>query len=213
MTGVQTCALPIYHRDYNGQRFSPLDSINKSNIKGMKLVFAVALGGTSRDDSLEATPLVEDGFMYVVDSSGIVSKIDVRSGNSGPIMWQMNPKQGKPDRNRGVALWGNLVISVTGYDGRVVATDKETGKVVWEKFILDQLEVGLTELTAAPLALKDAILVPSSGGDHGVRSWLAALDPATGNLLWKTMARTASSWSTPPATASNTHSTASADSF
>ena len=175
-----------HHRDYNGQRFSPLDFINKSNIKGMKLVFAVALGGTSRDDSLEATPLVEDGFMYVVDSSGIVSKIDVRSGNSGPIMWQMNPKQGKPDRNRGVALWGNLVISVTGYDGRVVATDKETGKVVWEKFVLDQSEVGLTELTAAPLALKDAILVPSSGGDHGVRSWLAALEPATGNLLWKT---------------------------
>jgi alcohol dehydrogenase (cytochrome c) len=66
-----------HHRDYNGQRFSPLDFINKSNIKGMKLVFAVALGGTSRDDSLEATPLVEDGFMYVVDSSGIVSKIDV----------------------------------------------------------------------------------------------------------------------------------------
>ena len=70
----------------------------------------MALGGSSKDDSLEATPLVEDGFMYVVDSSGIVSKIDVRSGMSGPIMWQMNPKQEKPDRNRGVALWNNLVI-------------------------------------------------------------------------------------------------------
>jgi alcohol dehydrogenase (cytochrome c) len=176
----------MHHHDFSGQRFSALDTIDKSNIKDMKLLFAVALGGSSRDDSLEATPLVEDGFMYVVDSSGVVSKIDVRSGMSGPIMWQMNPKQEKPDRNRGVALWNNLVISVTGYEGRVVATDKETGRVVWDKNLLDRSEVGLTELTAAPLALKDTILVASSGGDHGVRSWLASLDPKTGNVLWKT---------------------------
>ena len=49
----------------------------------------------------------------------------------------MDPGQGKPDRDRGVALWGNLVISVTGYDGRVIATDKETGRVVWDKNLLD----------------------------------------------------------------------------
>ena len=110
----------------------------------------MALGGSSKNDSLEATPLVEDGFMYVVDSWGIVSKIDVRSGTPGPIMWRMDPKQEKQDRNRGVALWNNLVISVTGYAGRVVATDKETGKVVWDKNLLDQDEV--VELTAAPLA-------------------------------------------------------------
>jgi alcohol dehydrogenase (cytochrome c) len=176
----------MHHHDFGGQRFSPLNTIDRSNIKNLKLLFAVALGGSSKDDSLEATPLVEDGFMYVVDSSGIVSKIDVRSGMSGPIMWQMNPKQEKPDRNRGVALWNNLVISVTGYGGRAVATDKETGRVVWDKNLLDQSEIGLTELTAAPLALKDAILVASSGGDHGVRSWLASLDPKTGNVLWKT---------------------------
>jgi alcohol dehydrogenase (cytochrome c) len=176
----------MHHHDFSGQRFSALDTIDRSNVKNLKLLFAVALGGSSKDDSLEATPLVEDGFMYMVDSSGIVSKIDVRSGVSGPIMWQMNPKQEKPDRNRGVALWNNLVISVTGYGGRAVATDKETGGVVWDKFLLDQSEVGLTELTAAPLALKDAILVASSGGDHGVRSWLVSLDPKTGNVLWKT---------------------------
>jgi alcohol dehydrogenase (cytochrome c) len=174
------------HHDFSGQRFSPLDAIDRSNIKNMKLLFAVALGGSSKDDSLEATPLVEEGFMYVVDSSGIVSKIDVRSGTSGPIMWRMDPKQERPDRNRGVALWNNLVFSVTGYAGRVVATDKETGKVVWDRNLLDQDEVGFTELTAAPLALKDTILVASSGGDHGVRSWLASLDPKTGTVLWKT---------------------------
>ena len=53
----------------------------------------------------------------------------------------------KPDRNRGVALWGNLVISVTGLDGRVIATDKESGKVVWDKNLHDQEGM---EITAAP---------------------------------------------------------------
>ena len=176
----------MHHHDYSAQRYSPLDTINRGNIANLRLLFAVALGGTSKDDSLEATPLVEDGFMYMADSSGIVSKIDVRSGTVGPIVWKMDPGQGKPDRDRGVALWSNLVISITGYDGRVIATDKETGKVVWDKNLLDKDEVGLTELSAAPLALKDAILVPASGGDHGTRSWIASLDPKSGNLLWKT---------------------------
>ena len=79
----------MHHHDYGGQRFSVLDAINRTNVKNLRLLFAVALGGTSKDDSLEATPLVEDGFMYVADSSGIVSKIDVRSGNSGRILWRM----------------------------------------------------------------------------------------------------------------------------
>ena len=70
----------------------------------------------------------------------------------------------KLDRNRGVALWGNLVISVTGQDGRVVATDKESGKVVWDKNLKDQTDL---ELTAAPLALKDQIVIGASGGDLG----------------------------------------------
>src|SRR6266436_4310118 len=170
------------HHDYSAQRFSSLDAINRTNVKNLKLAFAIGLGGTSNNESLEATPLVEDGFMYVVDSWGIVSKIDVRSGTSGPIVWQMNPKLEKQDRNRGVALWNNLVISVTGYEGRVIATDKETGKVVWDKNLLDQPDL---ELTAAPLALKDEIVVGGSGGDRGLRNWVAALDPKTGDVVWK----------------------------
>ena len=165
------------HHDYGAQRFSPLAIINKGNAKNLKLAFAVGVGGSSNNESLEAPPLVEDGFMYMVDSWGIVSKIDVRSGTAGPILWQMNPKLERQDRNRGVALWNNLVISVTGYAGRVIATNKETGAVVWDKNLLDQADL---ELTAAPLALKDVVLIGGSGGDRGLRNWLAALDPKTG---------------------------------
>jgi alcohol dehydrogenase (cytochrome c) len=172
-----------HHRDYAAQRHSPLDAINKSNVKTLRLAFAVPLGGKSAGESLEATPLVDDGFMYMVDSWGVVYKIDVRSGSTGTIVWKMDPKEANQDRNRGVALWGNLVISVTGYEGRVVATDKESGQVAWEKNLTDQADI---ELTAAPLALKDEILVGGSGGDRGLRGWLAALDPKSGEVKWKT---------------------------
>ena len=171
------------HHDYAAQRYSTLDAINKSNIKNLKLKFAVALGGSSGNESLEATPLVEDGFMYVVDGWGVVYKIDVRSGTAGHIVWKMDPGQEKLDRNRGAALWGNLVISITSYDGRVIATDKETGKAVWDKNLRDQPDI---ELTAAPLALKDSIIIGASGGDRGLRDWIASLDAKTGNLQWKT---------------------------
>jgi outer membrane protein assembly factor BamB len=97
----------------------------------------------------------------------------------------MDPGQQKPDRNRGVALWGNLVISVTGLDGRVIGTDKETGKIVWDTNLLDQEGM---EITAAPLALKDEVIIGGSGGDNGVRCWLASLDAKTGKLKWKTFA-------------------------
>ena len=123
----------MHHRDYGAQHFSPLDTINKSNVRNLKLAFAVALGGTSANENLLATPLVDDGLMYMVDAWGVVYKIDLRSGTMGRILWKMDPGQEKIDRNRGVALWGNLVVSVTSHDGRVIATDKETGKIVWDR--------------------------------------------------------------------------------
>ncbi len=172
------------HRTYNGQRYSPLDKINKANVKGLKLAYAVALGGSAPAENIEATPLVEDGFMYIVDQWAIVYKIDVRSGEQGRIVWRMDPGQEKPPTwsNRGVALSGNYVISVAGWPSRVIATNKDTGKVVWETNMQDQPAV---ELTAAPLAIKDKVLVGASGGDRGARDWIAGLDVQTGKVLWK----------------------------
>src|SRR3954471_8616722 len=171
------------HHDFGAQRFSQLAEINKSNVKGMRLLFAVALGGSSGNEALEGTPLVEDGFMYISDHWGVVYKIDVRDGKSGRIVWKMDPGQEKLDRNRGVALWNNLVISVASIDARVIATDKDTGKIVWEKNLRDSPDMFIT---AAPLALKDSIIIGASGGDRGVRNWIAAIDPKNGDILWKT---------------------------
>jgi alcohol dehydrogenase (cytochrome c) len=172
------------HRTYDGQRYSPLDKINTQNVKSLKLAYAVALGGTATNENLQATPLVEEGFMYIVDVWGIVYKLDVRSGETGRIVWRMDPKQEKaPLSNRGAALSGNLVISTASYPPRVIATDKESGKVVWDTNLSEgQVDV---QLTAAPLAIKDKIIIGAAGGDRGVRDYIAALDAKTGKLLWR----------------------------
>ncbi len=61
---------------YDGQRFSPLARIDKGNVKNLKLAYAVPLGGSAGDEWLEATPLFENGFIYVTDSWGVLYKID-----------------------------------------------------------------------------------------------------------------------------------------
>src|SRR6516225_4662348 len=153
------------HRTYDGQRFSPLARINRDNVKSLKLAYAVPLGGTAGDEWVEATPLAENGFLYVTDSWGVLYKIDGTSGDAGRIVWRMDPKQEKQANNRGAAFSGNLVISAANWSARIVATDKETGKVVWETNFADTPEV---ELSSAPLAINDKIIVGAAGGDQGV---------------------------------------------
>ena len=172
------------HRTYDAQRYSPLDKINKGNVKDLKLAYAVGIGGTSANENLEATPLAEDGFLYIVDQWGVLYKIDARSGRAGRIVWRMDPGQERvPLANRGAALWGNFVVTVANYPPRMIATDKDTGKVAWETNLGDgQADL---QFTAAPLAVKNKIILGAAGGDRGVRDFIVALDAATGRLAWR----------------------------
>ena len=174
------------HRTYDGQRFSPLGRINKANVKNLRLAYAVPLGGTAGMEVIHATPLVEDGFLYIVDGWGVLYKIDVSSGDAGRIVWRMEPKQEQQATNRGAALWGNYVITAANYPARIIATDKVSGKVAWEtNMVFGDAEL---RLTSAPLAVKDKIIVGAAGGDRGVRDWIAGLDAATGKVLWRKFA-------------------------
>jgi alcohol dehydrogenase (cytochrome c) len=173
------------HRTYDGQRFSPLARINRDTVRNLKLAYAVPLGGGAGNEFSNVTPLAEDGFLYITDSWNVLYKIDTRSGDVGRIIWRMDPKQDRQMRSRGAALWGNLVITGAGGFGnspRIIATDKETGKMVWETSFSDTPDV---TFTAAPLAIKDKIIVGAANGDQGVRDWIAGLDAATGKRLWR----------------------------
>src|SRR6201981_2531140 len=120
------------HRTYDGQRFSPLARINRDNVKALRLAYAVPLGRGGGNEFNEATPLAEDGFLYITDSWGVLYKIDATAGDAGRIVWRMDPKQERQAVNRGAAFWGNLVVSAANSPARMIATDKTTGKVVWE---------------------------------------------------------------------------------
>jgi alcohol dehydrogenase (cytochrome c) len=170
------------HRTYDGQRFSPLARINKDNVKGLKLAFAVPLTCTNGNEFIEATPLAEDGFLYISDSWGVLYKIDATAGDVGRIVWRMDPKQERQVANRGAAFWGNLVFSPASAPARIIATDKNSGKVVWETNLSDAERI---TITGAPLAIKDKIIIGASGGDSGARDWMAALDATSGKLLWR----------------------------
>jgi len=186
----------LHHKDFSAQRFSSLNQISSDNVSGLKVAWTLQLGGIEgggiwSHGGLEGTPIVEDGFMYATDGWGSVYKIDMHGGK-GRLVWKMDPKTDHDWAgavaccgvdNRGVALWGNLVVSHT-LDGRLIATNKDTGQVAWQVQVAnpDHGEV----VTGAPLVVKGVAITGVAGAEYGIRGWIAATDLATKKELWRT---------------------------
>ncbi|HEU4550163.1 MAG TPA: PQQ-dependent dehydrogenase, methanol/ethanol family [Rhizomicrobium sp.] len=173
---------PTYWGDYLGHHFSALDQITKANVGRLQAKWAAPLPGQS---TLESLPLVVDGVMYVSGPPGDVYAFDAKTGLQ---LWKfhrkqdiVNPYQINPS-NRGVAVLDGRVFFGT-LDDNLIALDAHTGRELWEVRIADTME-GFT-LTGAPLAVKDKIIMGSSGGEMGLRGFLDAYDPATGKRLWR----------------------------
>ncbi len=188
----------LHHGNYQGYRFSQLKDINADSVKNLKVAFTVALGGIEGGGSrykfgnLEATPIVEDGILYVPDGWGAVYAIDVSSGKKGTFRWKFDPAIDKAwagdvaccgINNRGVALWKDKVISIA-LDGRLFALNKATGEKVWERKIADPA-LGET-LTMAPLIVRDLAILGPAGGEFGIRGFIDATDLNTGKQAWRT---------------------------
>jgi alcohol dehydrogenase (cytochrome c) len=187
----------LHHGNYQGHRFSLLKEINADTVKNLKPAFTVALsgfqsGGRYAHGNLEATPIVEDGMMYVPDGWGSVYAINVSAGKKGAIKWKMDPGTDRAwagdvaccgVNNRGVALWKDKIISIS-LDGRMFATSKATGEVAWERKIADPA-IGET-LTIAPLVIHDLAIVGTAGGEFGIRGFIEATDLNTGKATWRT---------------------------
>ena len=179
-----------HHRDYTGQRFSPLDQISRdfrqetSSVAWTMRLGGIEGGGIWSHGGLEGTPIAENGFLYVTDGWGSVYRLDARGGR-GKLVWKMDPKTDHDWAgavaccgvdNRGVALWGDQVVSHT-LDGRMIATNKETGEVAWQRQVADP-EKGEV-VTAAPLVVKDLAITGVAGAEYGIRGWIAATDLKT----------------------------------
>jgi alcohol dehydrogenase (cytochrome c) len=185
-----------HHKNYSATRFSSLKEINKDNVKNLKVAWTMHLGGVEgggiwTHGGLEGTPIVENGMMYVTDGWGSVYKIDTHGGK-GNLLWKMDPKTDHDWAgavaccgvdNRGVALWDNFVISHT-LDGRLIATDKETGQVKWQKQVADPDKGEV--ITGAPLIVKNTAITGVAGAEYGIRGWIAATDLGTQKEVWRT---------------------------
>lgn len=165
------------------QRFSPLTKLNVDNVQELRPVWAFSFGG-EKQRGQESQPIIVDGVMYVSASYSRVFAIDARTGDE---IWEYNARL--PDGimpccdviNRGVAVYDNLVIFGT-LDARLVALDKDTGRVVWRKTVGDYQE-GYS-ITAAPLIINGNVITGVAGGEFGVVGKIEAYDAKTGNILW-----------------------------
>src|SRR5947209_8883130 len=186
----------LHHHDYSAHRFSPLSQINRENAKDLKVVWTMALGGLEgggiwTHGGLEGTPIAENGFLYVTDGWGSVYKLDTHGGR-GQLVWKMDPKTDHDWAgaiaccgvdNRGVALWGDKIISHT-LDGRIIATSKDTGDVAWQRQVADPDKGEV--VTGAPLVVKDMAITGVAGAEYGIRGWIAATDLKSGKEVWRT---------------------------
>ena len=177
--------------DYSSTRYSKLTQINRENVKNMRLVWALALGGMQdvgqNGPEAEINPLIDNGFMYTSDGWGTIYKIDARNPNKGEFVWVNDAgvrHEGNIPRTRGIALWEDLVIANLP-DGRVIALNRDSGEIVWDKKIAGINEFGGKErFNSAPITVEGKVLV-ANGVGSGTRGWVAALDARTGNELWR----------------------------
>src|SRR5438105_3614859 len=171
-----------YSGDYAGRRFSPLDQINKANAKTLvaKWVYQTAATG-----KLETTPLVVDGILYGTAQDDRAFALDARTGRPIWLYQRQLPNDIRPccgHVNRGVAILGDKVFLGT-LDAHVIALDSKTGSVIWDVSAFDY-KLGYS-FTAAPLAVKDLIVIGVSAGEYGVRGFIDAYAAATGARRWR----------------------------
>lgn len=171
----------MYRRTYDSQGFSPLAQIDTSNVKDLKPVWSFSTG---LREGHQAPPIVNNGYMYVSTPQNHVLALDARSGD---LIWRYQRElpedlfQFHPT-NRGVALYGNLVFLGT-LDASLVALDAVSGQVVWESEVEDYSRGYY--ITMAPLVVDGKVMVGVSGGELGIRGFVAAFDAQTGAPLWK----------------------------
>lgn len=171
-------------RDYHEQRFSPLSEINVDNVKDLGLAWYYDFN-TNR--GVEATPVVVDGVMYTTSSWSIVHAIDARTGRQ---LWSYDPQADRAQAfyaccdvvNRGPAVWGDKIF-VGVIDGRLIALDRASGKLVWETLTIDKSKP--YTITGAPRVVKGKVIIGNGGAEFGVRGYVSAYDAETGELAWR----------------------------
>jgi quinohemoprotein ethanol dehydrogenase len=173
-----------YGGSYQEDRFSPLDQINKSNVKDLGLAWSLDLGVMR---GVEASPLVVDGIMYLTGPWSVVWAVDLRKGE---VIWKHDPEVPREWGekaccdviNRGVALYKGDVFFGT-IDGRLVSLDAATGNKNWEKLTVDR-NLDYT-ITGAPRIVNGNVIIGNGGAEYNARGFVSAYSAENGDQVWR----------------------------
>jgi lanthanide-dependent methanol dehydrogenase len=174
-------------KDYANTRYSALDQIRIDNVKSLKVAWTFSTGYTRGH---EAAPLVVNGTMYVTSPfPNTLYALDLTKPG-GPLKWKYEPNPSPAAQgvaccdvvNRGAA-YSNGKIFFNTLDNQTVAVDANTGREVW-KTRLGDINKG-ESMTMAPIVVKGKVIVGNSGGEFGVRGYIAGLDENTGRIAWR----------------------------
>jgi PQQ-dependent dehydrogenase (methanol/ethanol family) len=167
--------------DYNQRRFYPGKQINTKNVKDLRVAWIFQ---TDIRESMETSPIVVNGVMYVTTSFDHLYALNAQTGEQ---LWHYKHDMGPitvyccGPNNRGAAVYGDKVYIAT-LDAKLDAVDAKTGKLVWSQQIADP-SLGYSE-TMAPTAVDGKILIGTNGGEYGIRGFVKAYDANDGKLLW-----------------------------
>ena len=171
-----------YNGGPGGSRYSPLTHINTRNASTLAPVWMFSLHNTN---NLQVTPVVSDGVMYVTAANECYA-LDAGSGRE---IWHYQRARtiglvgnAAGGINRGVSVAGDRLFMVTDH-AHIIALNKWTGALVWETEMADWRQN--YNATGAPLPGGNLVVTGTSGGDEGVRGFVAAFDRATGKEVWR----------------------------
>jgi PQQ-dependent dehydrogenase (methanol/ethanol family) len=175
---------PTYNGTLDGNRYSRSNQVNVNNVTGLQpqWIYSIPFNG------LETTPVVVDGIMYVTGNNQVFAL----SGRTGREIWRYErPKSAGSTIasdaaigvNRGVAVLGDRIFYLTD-DAHLIALHRLTGAALWDVDTPEGAK-GLYGGTSAPLVVGDLVITGVSGGDNGIRGYIAAYQAATGKLAWK----------------------------
>ena len=173
---------PSYNGGPDGSRYSPLAQIDRSNVERLAPKWMFTLPNTSRP---QVTPVVVGGVMYVTSANECWA-IDAGSGRE---IWRYQRPRTKGlignaagGVNRGVGVAGDRLFMVTDH-AHVIALDRHTGALLWDTEMADWRQN--YNATGAPLPVGNLVITGTSGGDEGVRGFVAAYEQATGKEAWR----------------------------